>query len=166
MSNPAPKKGFTLVELLVIIAIIAILSVIGVTVFSGVQKNARDAKRRADLDSIRLALEIYKSVNGRYPSPTNSVGRSGWGDSDLNPADYMQNMSSSFAGGSLPVDPINNSTNYYSYYRYAPGDYGCGNSYFYVVGIRKFEGSPRVSGWKCSGRDWGTEFDMAMGNYE
>lgn len=61
------KRGFTLVELLVVIAIIAILSVVGVTVFSGVQKSARDAKRKADLGAIYKALEIYFYQNGKYP---------------------------------------------------------------------------------------------------
>ena len=51
--------GFTLVELLVVISIIAVLSVIGVTVFSGVQKSARDAKRRGDIDAISKALEVH-----------------------------------------------------------------------------------------------------------
>ena len=60
------KRGFTLVELLIVITIIAVLSVIGITVYSGVQKNARDARRRADIDSIAKALEIYKSQNNTY----------------------------------------------------------------------------------------------------
>lgn len=64
-------QGFTLVELLVVIAIIAILSVIGVTVFSGVQKNARDAKRKADVDAIITALETkYNAINNTYPAVT------------------------------------------------------------------------------------------------
>ena len=61
-------RGFTLIELLVVISIIAILSAIGITVFSGVQKGARDAKRKADLNAIYTALEIYYYQNGgKYP---------------------------------------------------------------------------------------------------
>lgn len=50
-------RGFTLVELLVVVAIIAVLAVVGVTVFANVQVNARDARRRADLDALSKALE-------------------------------------------------------------------------------------------------------------
>ncbi|MBU1000534.1 type II secretion system GspH family protein [Patescibacteria group bacterium] len=62
-NNPS---GFTLVELLVVISIIAILSVIGITVFTGVQKNARDARRRSDIDAIASALETKKGSNTAY----------------------------------------------------------------------------------------------------
>ncbi len=64
------NKGFTLIELLVVIAIIAVLSTIGFAVFSGVQKGARDAKRRSDIDAIAKALEIYKSQNNTYTPAT------------------------------------------------------------------------------------------------
>ncbi len=64
-SNP---NGFTLVELLVVISIIAILSVIGITIFSGVQKNARDARRRGDIEAISKAWEVnYSKTTPFYP---------------------------------------------------------------------------------------------------
>lgn len=64
----ANPQGFTLIELLVVISIIAILSVIGITVFSGVQKGARDAKRKADVQAIATALEAQKNPTlSTYP---------------------------------------------------------------------------------------------------
>lgn len=57
-------QGFTLIELLVVITIIAILSVVGMTVFTGVQKNAREAGRRGDIDAIVKALEVNKTASG------------------------------------------------------------------------------------------------------
>lgn len=165
------RTGFTLVELLVVISIIAILSTIGMAVFTGIQAKARDERRRADLRGIVAALEIYRNQNGRYPDVINTNsninGRGGWGDSDLDMV-YMQGMSSFFINGSLPIDPINNATYHYSYFRYTPSftDYGCSSRYYYVIGISKFENSPKDSNWKCSGRDWSSNFDMSVGDYE
>ncbi len=65
-------KGFTLIELLVVIAIIAILSVVGITVFTGVQKSARDAKRRGDIEAISKAYEVQYSNSGVYNDPQDS----------------------------------------------------------------------------------------------
>ena len=63
-------KAFTLIELLITISIIAVLSGIGFTTFTGVQMTSRDGKRKAVLESIRSALEIYRSDNGAYPTTT------------------------------------------------------------------------------------------------
>ena len=74
---PKTQKGFTLVELLVVIAIIAILAVVGVTIFSGTQKNARDARRRADIDAIAAALESSKGTAANYPNLGTTMFASG-----------------------------------------------------------------------------------------
>lgn len=70
--------GFTLIELLVVITIIAILSVMGMAVYGGLQKNARDAKRRTDLDAIAKALAQYY-VQKKYYLPSGNVGSGSWG---------------------------------------------------------------------------------------
>lgn len=63
------KSGFTLVELLVSITIIMVLTVTAVVNYGNAQKNARDAKRKADLEKIRVALEMYKQDHGGvYPA--------------------------------------------------------------------------------------------------
>lgn len=61
------KKGFTLIELLVVITIIAILAIIGLLVLTDVLKEARDTKRKADIDSISKALEAhYNRAENQY----------------------------------------------------------------------------------------------------
>lgn len=61
------KRGFTLVELLVVIVILAILGTVGMTVYSSVQKNVRDAKRKADISAIAKAYEVtYNDTGGIY----------------------------------------------------------------------------------------------------
>ena len=64
------KKGFTLIELMITISIIAILATIGMVVYSSVQKNARISKRVQDLNSMKVALETYKTATGSYPKLT------------------------------------------------------------------------------------------------
>ncbi len=61
-------QGFTLIELLVVVTIIAILSAIGITAFGRISANARDAKRKADIEAIAKAYEKnYNWATGKYP---------------------------------------------------------------------------------------------------
>lgn len=63
-------QGFTLIEILVAATIIAVLTAIGLVSFSIANRNARDAKRKADLEQVRAALEIFRSDNTSYPVGT------------------------------------------------------------------------------------------------
>ncbi len=60
-------RGFTLIEILVVIGIIAILSGIVMAKLGGSSANTRDAKRQADLKMLGVALEVYFNQNGSYP---------------------------------------------------------------------------------------------------
>lgn len=62
------KNGFTLIELLVVIGIVGIIAgnVFVTNIITYLQK-ARDTERKADIASIRVALEQYKSENQKYP---------------------------------------------------------------------------------------------------
>ena len=61
------NKGFTLIELMVVIAIIAILATAGMASYRLISARSRDARRKTDLEQIRGALELYKANNGAYP---------------------------------------------------------------------------------------------------
>lgn len=62
------RSGFTLLELLIVVGIISLLVTLGTSIYSSAQRSSRDAKRKADLEEIRSALEMYRSENNQYPT--------------------------------------------------------------------------------------------------
>lgn len=68
------NKGFTLIELMVVMVLLAILVVAGIGSFTSSQKKGRDTKKKNDLQQVTLALEAYYSDFGRYPA-SDSQGR-------------------------------------------------------------------------------------------
>lgn len=62
------KSGFTLVELIVVIAILGLLTIIAVFNYLNVQREARDEQRSTDATVVTESLEKYFAKNGEYPS--------------------------------------------------------------------------------------------------
>lgn len=62
------KSGFSLIELIVTVTIIAVLTVVATVSFGATNKKARDSRRMADLEKIRIGLEMAKQVGGTYPA--------------------------------------------------------------------------------------------------
>ena len=62
-------KGFTMVELMVVMTIMMVLTAIGVVSYQQASIKSRDSRRAADLEKIRIALELYRQeVGGTYPA--------------------------------------------------------------------------------------------------
>lgn len=60
------NKGFTFIELIVVIAIASIMFAIATVSYVNISKNSRDARRKSDMESIRQALELCRSFTGSY----------------------------------------------------------------------------------------------------
>lgn len=73
MATVKKNKGFTLVELLIVIVILGLLSTIGIGSFISSQKKGRDARRKADLESITRAMELYYNDNDQYPGSSGGL---------------------------------------------------------------------------------------------
>lgn len=62
------SRGFTIVELLIVIVVIGILAAITIVAYTGIQTQAASAVLKSDLKNADLKLELTKTTNGTYPA--------------------------------------------------------------------------------------------------
>ena len=93
------QKGFTLIELMVVIAIIGILAGIVMVSLGGARANARDARRQSDIRQFNTAMELC------YDDATCNSNQA-----------YLQSASMPTAVGtyltSVPTDPVSGNSSY------------------------------------------------------
>ncbi|MBI3046370.1 MAG: type II secretion system protein [Candidatus Harrisonbacteria bacterium] len=108
--NLNSKKGFTLIETLVVVSIIGLLSSVFLVGLGGFRSRGRDARRIADLRQVQNALELYYSKNSAYPalSCTSSGSRTCW-----------DGLETTLAGAGIGVAKIANDPNSAQSYMYA-----------------------------------------------
>ena len=68
------EKGFTIVELLIVIVVIAILATITIVAYNGVQNRAKTTSAQTSAATVRNKLEVYNSINGVYPGAIERAG--------------------------------------------------------------------------------------------
>lgn len=75
--NAKRRSAFTLIELLVVISIIGILITLTVVVAGPIQRKSRDAKRKADVNTMLTGLNLFKTDFKVYPNYTMYLGTNG-----------------------------------------------------------------------------------------
>lgn len=143
-------KGFTIVELLIVIVVIGILAAITIVAYNGITKRASDTQRRSDVQSIAKALELYYIDNNRYPAGSGSTTiNSSWSTtadaSWQNLATALQPYSAKLQTDpiSSPAVPVTGSSGYnYAYYANNSSFCGVGAGKMYIL-VYRLENGPQ-----------------------
>lgn len=88
------RAGFTLIEVLLVVAILGILAGIVVVNFGGKQKGAMIKATRASIAAVCTAIDMYEVDTGRYPPDLNSLIKD----------DGAPNWNGPYIRGGLPAD--------------------------------------------------------------
>ena len=112
-------RGFTIVELLIVIVVIGLLALLVLNNVGGATAEARDAQRETDVQALHSQLEVYQAKNGFYPTTANIAdeGAGGWVDTNLEGFDI--------AGA---IDPSGAEINAAGGYAYAAAPALCDNT--------------------------------------
>lgn len=93
------KRGFTIIELLVVMAIIAMLTSVVLVVMTDLQAKSRDTRRMEDVREIQKALSLYYVDGNRFPQAASPVTITG---SDS----FSTTLVNSGAISAVPADPV------------------------------------------------------------
>ncbi|MBU6500330.1 MAG: prepilin-type N-terminal cleavage/methylation domain-containing protein [Patescibacteria group bacterium] len=113
-------SGFTLIEMLIVVAIIAILASIVLLGLGPARISSRDARRIADMRQVQGLIEQYYNDCNSYPGgPSTNSNCTKQGLITPNDSTSWTKLQTALnnvvSSVTLPLDPINNATNFYSY---------------------------------------------------
>lgn len=69
-------RGFTIVELMIVVAILGIIAAIAIPSYIGYMSNAKKAEAKSNLQAVKLLLEQYYSENAKYCPAASCAGQS------------------------------------------------------------------------------------------
>ena len=101
------RKGFTLIELMIVVAIIGILAAIAIPKFANLIRKSNEGASKGNLGSIRGALSIYYGdLEGQYPNDMSSLDFMGKYMTAIPPAKVpnYHTDSSVITNGAAPTD--------------------------------------------------------------
>lgn len=119
------QKGFTIVELLIVIVVIGILAAIVIVTFTGVQKKARDSDRRSDINAVNSLLEVYYADNASYPTKAQLDDKDTWVPANLK--DLKADVTTA-PGGTTDDFATTNPPTATNVYTYVEAPTGCANT--------------------------------------
>lgn len=67
------SRGFTIVELLIVIVVIAVLAAITIVAYNGITNRAKDTENKADATSLLKVTEAISADTGSYPQGTTTA---------------------------------------------------------------------------------------------
>jgi len=114
------RKGFTLIEMLIVIVVIAILALIVIPRLLGAGRKAKEATLRGDLHQLRNAIQQFEADCGDYPSAvstlmTQPAAGSNGGNGIALDVNGWQGPYLRTPDNNLPKDPFTDSSTTWSY---------------------------------------------------
>lgn len=112
MKQSSRKKGFTLIEIIIVIIVMAILAAVSIIAYNNAQSRSRDTIRVNDLSNMNNAIKMYYADQKQYPSfPAGCSGywSSNTGNHYTNSvctvANFIPDLVAKGFMSSLPADP-------------------------------------------------------------